>query len=362
MSPEHSSPVDYPQQVTKGKSMKQLERFHQPRANVKFDWKRYIIDSLLSLAGVALVTGILVATHLYPKIPAVLLLYLLIIVGVASTRSHYAAILASLLSVFAYDYFLLPPTYLLALVVFLTIAIIIGQFTSALRHSAQEARSREREMRLLYEKAQQLAALQERQRLARELHDSVSQAIYAIGLSASTAYEALASNDPKQAETSIEYVLTLAEAGLAEMRALIFELRPESLESEGLVAALNRQVAVLRTRYRLTVEANLDNEPDLSLEKKEALYRIAQEALHNIVKHAHATTVVLELTGQDHIVTLEVEDNGKGFDPAQSFPGHLGLRSMRERAAKVGATLDIKSTPGQGTQVQVQVPETLLAR
>src|SRR5579884_3900558 len=154
--------------------MKQLERFHMPEMAGKSRWKRYVIDSLLSIAGVALVTGLLVATHLYPRIPAVLLLYLLIIVGVASTRSHYAAILASVLSVFAYDYFLLPPTYslavvtsedLLTLIVFLTIAIIIGQFTSALRNSAQEARSREREMRLLYKQAQQLAALQERQRL-----------------------------------------------------------------------------------------------------------------------------------------------------------------------------------------------------
>lgn len=347
--------------------MKQLERSNQPRTSVKFDWKRYLIDSLLSITGVAFVTGCIAATHLYPKLPIVILVYLLVIVGVASTRSHYAAILASLLSVFAYDYFFLPPRYslavvtgedLLALIVFLTIAIIIGQFTSALRHSAQEARSREREMRRLYEQAQQLAALQERQRLARELHDSVSQALYAIGLSAYTAHEALENNDTRQAQNSIAYLLTLAEAGLAEMRALIFELRPESLETEGLIAALNRQVAILRTRYKLTVETKLDDEPTLSLDKKEALYRIAQEALHNIVKHAQATAVILQLIQQDKAISLEIQDNGKGFEPTASYPGHLGLHSMRERAAKVGATLNIKSSPGQGTRVQVCVPES----
>jgi signal transduction histidine kinase len=140
------------------------------------------------------------------------------------------------------------------------------------------------------------------------------------------------------------------------MRALIFELRPESLELEGLVAALSRQVAVLRTRYKLTVNVDLGEEPDLSLEMKQALYRIAQEALHNIVKHARASVVELRLTGLADEIILEVRDNGKGFDPSAPFPGHLGLRSMRERATKMGGTLTIESLPGQGTCVGVRIP------
>ena len=139
------------------------------------------------------------------------------------------------------------------------------------------------------------------------------------------------------------------------MHALIFELRPESLETEGLVAALAKQVEVLRARYKLTVEADLVDEPDLSLEKKEALYRIAQEALHNIVKHARARNVFIRLVGQERGVILEVCDNGKGFDPSAPFPGHLGLRSMRERATKIGGTLTIKSAAGQGTCIHVQI-------
>src|SRR6266700_2590129 len=106
----------------------------------------------------------------------------------------------------------------------------------------------------LYEQAQQLAALEERQRLARELHDSVSQALYGIALGAHTA-RTLLDRDPAQVAEPLDYVLSLAEAGLAEMRALIFELRPESLEIERLVAALTKQLAVLRTRYKLTVDA-----------------------------------------------------------------------------------------------------------
>jgi signal transduction histidine kinase len=154
----------------------------------------------------------------------------------------------------------------------------------------------------------------------------------------------------------MKYVLALAEAGLAEMRALIFELRPESLETEGLVAALTRQVAVLRTRYKLAVEVDLAEEPALSLERKEALYRIAQEALHNIVKHAQASAVVVRLTRQPREILLEVRDNGRGFDPIGPFPGHLGLLSMWERAMKMGATLTIESVPGQGTSLNVRTP------
>ena len=345
--------------------MKQIGRIPSPERRAKPHWRRYVNDSLLALGGGVLVTSLIAAGHLYPRIPTISLVYLLVVVALASTRGLYAASLASLLAVLAFDYFLVPPLYtfvvskfedLLTLFVFLATAVITSQLAWAQRRSAEEARGRERETRLLYEQAQELAALQERQRLARELHDSVSQALYGISLWAHTVREALESSEPEQAEAAIEDVLALAEAGLAEMHALIFELRPESLETEGLVAALTKQVEALRARYKLTVEADLVDEPDLSLEKKEALYRIAQEALHNIVKHARASNVVLRLARQESEVFLEVCDNGKGFDPTGPFPGHLGVRSMRERVAKIGGTLSIKSAPGQGTCIHVQVP------
>src|SRR5438270_515466 len=120
------------------------------------------------------------------------------------------------------------------------------------------------------------------------------------------------------------------------MRALLFELRPDSLAIEGVVAALTKQAVVLRTRYQLSVDAQLGEEPILPLEGKQALYRIAQEALHNIVKHACASTVSVRLTRQDGELILEIRDDGKGFDPTSSFPGHLGLSSMKERAALLG--------------------------
>ncbi len=347
--------------------MKQVERLPSLEAKSEPHWRRFASDSTLAIGGVALVTGLITVAHLYPRIPTISFGYLLVILALASVRGLYAAIFASLLALLAFDFFFFPPPYtfivvkfedLLTLCVFLATAITTSQLASALRQRAERARSREHELRLLYEQAQELAALQERQRLARELHDSVSQALYGISLGAHTAREALES-EPDQAMASMEYVIALAEAGLAEMRALIFELRPESLETEGLVAALTKQVAVLRARYKLTVDVDLDNEPDLALETKHALYRIAQEALHNIIKHAHASSVVLRLAKQNNEIILEVRDDGRGFDTAGPFPGHLGLCSMQERVAKIGGTLTVESTPGRGTCIDVRVPMVL---
>jgi signal transduction histidine kinase len=208
----------------------------------------------------------------------------------------------------------------------------------------------------LYEQAQSVAVLEERQRLARELHDSVSQALYGITLGADTA-RTLLDQDPARVAEPLEYVLSLAEAGLAEMRALIFELRPESLETEGLVSALEKQAAALEVRHDIPVRADLCAEPAVSAETREALYRIAQEALHNTLKHARTTGVDLSLREEDSaLVTLEVSDDGVGFDPNGSFPGHLGLRSMRERAERLGGTLEIRSEPGKGTRISVHIP------
>jgi PAS domain S-box-containing protein len=208
----------------------------------------------------------------------------------------------------------------------------------------------------LYEQAQSTAALEERQRLARELHDSVSQALYGITLGADAAITLL-ERDPNRVAEPLEYVRLLAEAGLAEMRALIFELRPESLENEGLIVALEKQAAALRTRHEISVRTTICcEEPDVPLEAKEALYRVAQEALHNTVKHARASSVELNLQCGANGVTLWISDDGVGFDPAGSFPGHLGLKSMRERTMRLGGTLEVTSEPGKGTRLRAWIP------
>jgi signal transduction histidine kinase len=207
----------------------------------------------------------------------------------------------------------------------------------------------------LFEQAQRAASLEERGRLARELHDSVSQALYGITLGAGTARARLTEN-PDAAVEPIEYVQALAQAGLAEMRALIFELRPESLETEGLLAAIEKQGASISARHNVAFELNATDEPDCSLAAKEALYRIAQEAMHNVVKHAGASSVRTRLERTNGALVLSVRDDGRGFDPASSFPGHVGLHSMRERAEKLGGTLTIESELGRGTTVVARLP------
>jgi PAS domain S-box-containing protein len=213
----------------------------------------------------------------------------------------------------------------------------------------------------LYGQARRLAALEERQRLARELHDSVSQVLYGVALGARTAdalldRAAIAPELKASLAEPLDYVLSLAEAGLAEMRALIFELRPDSLEREGLVAALTRQAAALRARHKLEVHTEFHEEPTLSFEAKEAFYRIAQEALNNTVRHAQAARVDIRLRAGRGDVVLELVDDGVGFDPQTEYSGHMGLSSMRERAAQIGGVLEIVSGAGRGAVVRLRIP------
>jgi signal transduction histidine kinase len=208
----------------------------------------------------------------------------------------------------------------------------------------------------LFLEIQNKAGLEERQKLARELHDSVSQALFSIALSARTARTLLKRGQAENALEPVEYTLSLAEAGIAEMRALIFELRPESLEQEGLKMALSKQAASVQARHQLQVKLELADEPNLNLKTKEALYRIAQEALHNIVKHASARVVEIRLQTQNQSLVLEIRDDGKGFDTLAAKPGHLGLHSMRERAQGIGASFEVESVIGQGTTIRLALP------
>jgi PAS domain S-box-containing protein len=207
----------------------------------------------------------------------------------------------------------------------------------------------------LFSEARGKAALEERQRLARELHDSVSQALYGIALGSKTAREEL-DDDPDKLPELLDYVLSLAEAGMAEMRALIFELRPESLETEGVVAALQKQAAALEARYGIEVETDLCDEPEAPLETKEVIYRIVQEALNNTVKHARASRVRIKMWCDPEQISLEISDDGIGFDPGKDFPGHLGLRSMRERALWIGGALEVEAAKGRGTGIRTRIP------
>jgi len=200
----------------------------------------------------------------------------------------------------------------------------------------------------------------ERQRIARDLHDSVSQSLFSTTLHVRTAQRAL---ELEQLDATGPVGEELSEIGqltrgaLAEMRALILELRPGALAEEGLVAALTKQAAALSAREGLTIDVDgPDAGLPLALEVEEQLYRLGQEALANVVKHARASRAAVRIAAADDIVMIEVHDDGRGFDPAAVGPDHFGLRSMRGRVADLGGRLEITSTPGQGTVLRVEVP------
>jgi PAS domain S-box-containing protein len=205
------------------------------------------------------------------------------------------------------------------------------------------------------------AALRERARLARELHDSVSQGLFSMTMQARAAQLSitrlgLPSDTPLS--TSVAALADLSRAALADMRALIFELRPGALAEEGLVGALRKQAAALSARegVSITVESAAERAP-MPADAEEHTYRIVSEALNNVAKHAGARTghVLIErLPGQ---ISVTVTDDGHGFDSGVIHPGHLGLSTMRERASIIGATLAISSSAGGGgTTVTLTVP------
>ena len=198
------------------------------------------------------------------------------------------------------------------------------------------------------------ATLAERSRIARDLHDSVSQALFGIVLGARTLQAMPLDATGRHAAS---YTLDLSEAALAEMRALVFELDPESIASEGLICVLERQASALCARHKIEVKLSLgEREPELPSVTKEALYRICIEAIQNIIKHAHASQVLIYLEVADPCVSLEVVDNGQGFNPDLLYPGQLGLTSMRTHAEQAGGSLYIHSAAQQGTSVRVVVP------
>ncbi|HSJ56362.1 MAG TPA: PAS domain S-box protein [Anaerolineae bacterium] len=208
----------------------------------------------------------------------------------------------------------------------------------------------------LHASAAQLAVVQERERLARDLHDSVTQALYSANLMVETTRRAARDGALAEVERALGRMGEVVHGALKEMRLLVHELRPAILEEEGLVAALQKRLDAVEGRAgveaRLLVEGDVDLPPDAEV----ALYRIAQEALNNALKHAAASSVVVRLSATADKVLLEVSDDGCGFGPgAPGESGGMGLETMRQRAERLGSRLAIDSAPGEGTMVRVEV-------
>jgi signal transduction histidine kinase len=205
-------------------------------------------------------------------------------------------------------------------------------------------------------RSRELAVMEERNRMARELHDSMTQLLYSLVLFAGAGRKAVQAERLDRAERHLIRVEGSAQQALKEMRLLVFELRPHTLDDEGLAGALRQRLDAVENRVGITTQLSVEGRLDLPAATEEGLYRIAQEALTNALRHAFASTVQVLVDGGPDAVTLEVIDDGCGFDPAgRDGLGGLGLVSMRERAEELGATLTINSAPGAGTRVKVTV-------
>jgi signal transduction histidine kinase len=208
----------------------------------------------------------------------------------------------------------------------------------------------------LYEHSRELSILSERNRLALELHDVVSQKLFSLTLTAEAAMTLL-DRDPAAARVHVQRLRTLAREALDELRTLILGLRPAELERDGLEGALRKEVEMLRRVRGADIEVHADGVLDGAGERNLAVLRIVGEALHNALTHARAQRVIVRLGAREGRLVVEVTDDGVGFEPdrAELRSRHLGLTSMEERARELGGRLEIRSAPGSGTTVRLEV-------
>jgi len=200
------------------------------------------------------------------------------------------------------------------------------------------------------------AALAERQRLARDLHDSVTQSLYSITLLAEVARRRAHAGDAAATLDQITRLGELSQQCLREMRLLVYELRPALVEEAGLVGALRQRLEAVEQRSGVRVQLLADGAAQIPTSVQNELFRVAEEALNNALKHARASSLVVRLDTQDDGVELEIADNGRGFDPdLAAHSGGQGLANMRERVSKLGGDFVIESAPGQQTRVRVRV-------
>ncbi|MGV9428326.1 GAF domain-containing sensor histidine kinase [Streptomyces sp. NPDC003656] len=209
----------------------------------------------------------------------------------------------------------------------------------------------------LYERSRELTIAEERSRLAHELHDAVSQKLFSLRLTAQAA-TALVDRDPARAKEELHQVAALAAEAADELRAAVVELRPAALDEDGLVATLRTQVQVLDRAHSARVTFTAHGIRALPAAQEEALLRVAQEALHNALRHSGAAHVDVSVTRHGNGAVLRVTDDGEGFEPTavRRAGRHLGLVSMRDRASGVGGTLTVESAPGKGTAIEMEVP------
>jgi signal transduction histidine kinase len=255
-------------------------------------------------------------------------------------------------------------TQTVALVLIYTAAsVLLGSYALATRRAqaarnqnqalAQELQASNQKLQAYSSQLEEMAVARERNRLARELHDSVTQTVFSMNLTTQSAL-LLLDRDPQQVATQLERLNQLAKSALSEMQLLISELRPEKITQGGLVSALRRHLEDSHLPETLLVTIEAEGDGKLAPAEEQSLFRIAQEALNNIVKHAQASQAQVRLH-LDEPYWMEIDDQGQGFDLQKAqISGRVGLNSMRERAAEIGWELQIITSPGAGTRIRIE--------
>jgi signal transduction histidine kinase len=207
----------------------------------------------------------------------------------------------------------------------------------------------------LHERSRELSIVEERNRLARELHDAVAQKLFGVVLAAESG-AALLDRDVEQASAQLRRVRELAREAMEELRSVIVHLRPAALAAQGLAVALGKHVDVLRRTHGREIGLDVSGDAPVAAHIEADVFRIVQEALHNALRHAAAEHIDVRLRCEDERLELSVTDDGAGFDPDEVRSTRLGLTTMVERARAAGGTLAIESSPGAGTAVRLEVP------
>jgi signal transduction histidine kinase len=242
--------------------------------------------------------------------------------------------------------------FLLSLIIILAGILISGWILR------RESRQRHRIEATLRRSEMAEAILKERNRLAGDLHDSVTQGLYGILLHADAAVRQISAGDSDRAVDYLQEIKDTGKEGLAEMRLLIFELRPPLLENEGLMSALEARLYAVEKRVGLETEITSNIVGRLPLEIEEVFYRIAQEALNNVLKHAEAKHVLISILQQDQRVSMVITEDGIGFSPSSLRKNiGIGFKNMEERTARIGGVFRVDSQPGKGTQVFMEVEQ-----
>ena len=226
----------------------------------------------------------------------------------------------------------------------------IGQLAQQLNRMAEQLQN-------LLKSKQELAILEERNRLARDLHDSVKQQVFATTMQIGAA-RSLLEQDSGAAREHLNEAEQLSRQAQAELNALILELHPATLESKGLIQILKAHIAVWSRQNNITSEIIILEEPHLPIEVEQALFRVTQEALANVAKHSEATNIEIRVSGENKGASIAISDNGKGFDVKLANGKGIGLRSMRERMEALGGELRIDSETGQGTRITARYKVT----